>query len=537
MFLCLCGLLLAGFPVAFTLSGTALGFALIGSLLGAFDLGFLVAFPQRIFQTMANETLVAVPLFVFTGVMLERSKIAEELLDSMGRLFGPLPGGLAIGVCIVGALLAATTGIVGATVVTMGLLSLPTMLRRGYDRRLACGTIAASGTLGQIIPPSIILVILGDQLSIAYQNAQFAQGVFAPETVTVNDLFAGALIPGLVLVGLYIVFIIALTGLRPHLAPAMPRAERAAGVWREATRSLVAPLFLIMAVLGSILAGLATPTEAASVGAVGAVMLAAYRPSGSQGDGSRSGEPSDPGARLVLLGAACLMGLLALAWTFDLRAQRRTVSSGEWTAIGAAFLLALGLAAGVAAAFARVFRARTPEGERVLAAVARSTMSLSAVMFTIVIGASLFALVFRGFGGDRAIEEILRALPGGTAGAVALVMLAMFVMAFFVDFIEIMFIVVPVTAPALLQMTMPDGSPMSPVWLGVLMAMNLQTSFLHPPLGFALFYLRSVAPPEVSTGDIYRGAIPFVALQLVMLAILWFAPGLAVWLPAALYGG
>jgi tripartite ATP-independent transporter DctM subunit len=527
MFLTTMALLMAGFPVAFTLAGTALAFALVGWALGNFSLGILTAFPQNIFTTMTNEVLVAVPLFIFMGVMLERSRVAEELLDNMGKLFGPLPGGLALSVCIVGALLAASTGVVGATVVTMGLLSLPIMLKRGYSKSLACGTIAASGTLGQVIPPSIVLVLLGDQLSSAYQNAQFEMGIFAPDSVSVNDLFAGALFPGLMLVGLYILYQIGFVFLRPGEAPAIdvPPEERLTGrqFWRTMARSLLAPILLIVAVLGSILIGLASPTEAAGVGAVGATMLAGYRMDEKRG-------------RPILLAVLCTAGLLALAAGFDLRLRRTIIAPAEWAAIAAAALLSLGLAWGVVTAFWRAYQARDQDGDRVVASVAQSTMVITAMVFAIVIGARLFSLVFRGFGGDEWVEDFLHNLPGGTLAAILLVMLVMFLMGFFLDFLEIVFIVVPIVAPILLKLPMPDGGTMSPVWLGVMMAVNLQTSFLTPPFGFALFYLRGVAPREVRTLDIYRGIVPFVAIQLFALVLLWFLPGIATWLPAALYG-
>ncbi len=528
MFALTCGLLMAGFPVAFTLAGTALGFALIGSALGVFPLSLLTAFPQSVFGLMTNEVLVAVPLFIFMGVMLERSRIAEELLENMGRLFGVLPGGLAISVIIVGALMAASTGIVGATVVTMGLMSLPTMLRRGYDKSLACGTIAASGTLGQIIPPSIVLVLLGDQLSAAYQNAQFEMGIFAPGTVSVNDLFAGALVPGLMLVGLYILYQVGLVLLRPQAAPAIAEDEAAAlagfAALRQIGGALFAPIVLIVAVLGSILIGLASPTEAAGVGAIGATMLAGYRADPVRG-------------RPILIAVLCMAGLLALTAMFDLRARREVVSAAEWAAIIAAIALTAGLAGGVAVALIRTFGGRDKEGERILAAVCRSTMTISAMVFTIIIGARLFSLVFVGLGGGDFVETFLKGLPGGTFSAVLTVMLVMFVMGFFLDFLEIVFIVVPIVAPILLKMEMADGTLMNPVWLGIMMAMNLQTSFLTPPFGLALFYLRGVAPADIATGDIYRGIVPFVIIQLFALALLWFMPGMATWLPSVLYPG
>jgi tripartite ATP-independent transporter DctM subunit len=451
MFLAVVALLMAGYPVAFTLGGVALIFAAVGTLTGTFDpvLGFV---PERLFGIMTNETLVAVPLFVFMGVMLERSRVAENLLESMALLFGPLRGGLGISVTLVGMLLAASTGIVGATVVTMGLLSLPTMLKRGYDPRVATGAICASGTLGQIIPPSIILVLLGDVLSSAYQQAQLQQGIFSPRTVSVGDLFVGAVVPGLLLVGLYLVYIAVVAWLKPTTMPALPEEARdvhGAALVLRAVKALVPPLLLIVAVLGSIIGGLATPTEAASVGAVGAILLA--------------------------------------------------IANRQFTL------------------------------ER-LKDVMRATVRVTSMVFLILIGASIFSLVFRGFGGDDLVHEWLHALPGGVFGAMLIVMLIMFVLGFVLDFIEITFVVVPIVAPVLMVMGV------DPIWLGIMIAINLQTSFLTPPFGFALFYLRGVAPPEVETRDIYKGVAPFIAIQLLTLAILAAWPEIATWLPATIYG-
>ena len=442
--------LLAGYPVAFSLAGTALGFAFAGQWLGVFDFAFLQALPNRLFGIMTNQTLVAVPLFVFMGVMLERSHVAENLLETMAALFGRLRGGLGISVTLVGILLAASTGIVGATVVTMGLLSLPTMLRRGYDPKIATGTICASGTLGQIIPPSIVLVLLGDVLSAAYQQAQLDQGIFSPRTVSVGDLFAGALIPGLLLVMLYLAYLIAVSITRPQAVPAHRQLEHDTVGGLRALQALLPPLLLIFSVLGSILAGLATPTEAASVGAVGAMLLAAI-------------------------------------WRqFNLD---------------------------------------------ILRGVVRSTMQVSCMVFLILIGASVFSLVFRGFGGDELVEDLLTQLPGGVIGAMLVVMLVMFFLGFVLDFIEITFVVVPIVGPVLL------GMGLDPVWLGIMIAINLQTSFLTPPFGFALFYLRGVAPQSITTGDIYRGVMPFIGIQLAMLGLLALWPALATWLPGIVYGG
>ena len=447
LFVALCAALMAGFPVAFTLGGVALLFAGLGWLAGAFDPVFLEALPNRIFGALGNETLLAVPLFVFMGLMLERSGVAEDLLETMARLFGRVRGGLAVSVMLVGALLAASTGIVGATVVAMGMISLPVMLRHGYDPRLATGTICAAGTLGQIIPPSLVLVLLGDQLGNAYQQAQLKAGNFAPDTVSVGDLFAGALLPGLALVGLYLVYLLWTAWRHPERAPPMP--PRAMPMpRRQALLALFAPVLLVVLVLGSILGGYATPTEAAAVGAVGSIVIA------------------------------------LLAGRFD-RARLRQVLDG--------------------------------------------TVATTAMVYFILIGAAMFTLVFRGFGGDDLVHDLLAELPGGLWGALLLVMLAMFLLGFVLDFIEIVFVVVPIVAPALLAL----GA--DPVWLGVLMAINLQTSFLTPPFGFSLFYLRGVAPPSVRTGAIYRGVVPFIVLQLLMLAVLMAWPALATWLPSVLY--
>lgn len=441
--------LLAGFPVAFTLGGTALIFAGFGIIGGSFNEALLLGLPNRVFGIMTNETLVAVPLFVFMGVTLERARIAEELLETLSTLFGTLRGGLGISVTLVGMLLAASTGIVGATVVTMGLLSLPTMLKRGYSPEIATGTICASGTLGQIIPPSIILVMLGDVMTTAYQQAQQEMGIFSPKTVSVGDLFAGALIPGLMLVGLYMLYILGLAFFRPASIPPHQREPGEDVSFVKVIKALAPPLILIFAVLGSILKGLATPTEAAGVGGMGALILAVLRR--------------------------------------ELNLER-------------------------------------------LRDIMRATLRISSMVFLILIGASIFSLVFRGYGGDDGVRAILESLPGGVVGAVVVVMLVMFLLGFVLDFIEITFVVVPIVGPVLLTMGL------DPVWLGIMIAINLQTSFLTPPFGFALFYLRGVAPPSVSTAQIYRGAIPFVAIQLFALLLIAAFPALVTWLPERIYG-
>ena len=448
--------LLAGYAVAPTLAGVALLFAFGGALFGVFDVGDLGFLPGRLFGIVTNQTLIAVPLFVCMGVTLERTRIAQALLHSLSKLLGSAPGGLALAVTLVGALMAASTGIVGATVVTLGLLSLPTMMRRGYDPKLATGTICATGALGQIIPPSIALVLLGDVLSSAYQQAQLGLGVFSPKTVSIGDLFAGALLPGLVLVGFYLLYLLFAAWRHPERAPASiaPDSESESGDEDEGEgvatllRSLAPPVLLVVAVLGSILGGYATPTEAAGVGALGALALAA---------------------------------------------AHRALSLPVLQEIGAA------------------------------------TVKTTAMVFFILIGASVFSLVFRGYGGDELVQGIFADMPGAVWGATLIVMVTIFLLGFVLDFIEITYVVVPIVGPVLLAMGV------DPIWLGVMIAVNLQTSFLTPPFGFALFYLRGVAPPEVATTDIYRGVAPFIILQLCLLGLLVALPGLATWLPSVVY--
>lgn len=444
LFLAVCALLMLGYPVAFTLAGTALAFATGGILTGVFDASFLAALPGRISGTINNTTLIAVPLFILMGTVLEKSRIAEEMLQSMARLFGGVRGGLGVSVVIVGMFLAASTGIVGATVVTMGLLSLPSMLRSGYSPALATGTICATGTLGQIIPPSIALVLLGDVLSNAYQQAQLSMDVYAPKTVSVGDLFAGALIPGLLLVGLYLAYLLLQARIRPETTPAAESEEINIG---EIAKGLAPPLALIGVVLGSILVGAATPTEAAGIGAVGALLLAKAK---NQLDLSRLREAM------------------------------------------------------------------------------QSTLEVTSMVFMILIGAAVFSLVFRGFGGEELIHSYFAGLPGGAMGAMLVVMVVIFLLGFILDFIEITFVVVPIVGPILLAMGI------DPIWLGIMIALNLQTSFLTPPFGFALFYLRGVAPESVPTSAIYKGVVPFILLQLLLMAALWVWPTLATWLPGTM---
>ena len=450
MFVVVCLVLMAGYPVALSLSGTALIFALAGYVTGYFDMAFLHALPNRLFGTIKNTTLIAVPLFVLMGVMLEKSRLSEDLLDSMADLFRGFRSGLGLSVVIVGALLAASTGIVGATVVTMGLMSLPTMLKRGYSASQATGIICATGTLGQIIPPSIALVLLGDILSTAYQQAQLSAGVYAPKIVSIGDLFVGAIIPGLILVVLYSFYV--LLCVKPSGAIVAADDDIAQPLVGErlsrAMRNLLPPIFLIVAVLGSILSGAATPTEAAGVGAFGATLLAMFR------------------------------GQLSIAR---------------------------------------------------LREVAQTTTEVTSMVFLILIGAAVFSLVFRGFGGEELVEQFFTTLPGGLVAATVLVMVVIFLLGFVLDFIEITFVVVPIVGPVLLAMGL------DPVWLGVMIAINLQTSFLTPPFGFALFYLRGVAPPSVATEDIYRGVLPFIIIQLLLMLMLSLWPTLATWLPAEIY--
>ncbi|MCF8474507.1 MAG: TRAP transporter large permease subunit [Emcibacter sp.] len=511
MFLSVIIFLMAGFPVAFTLGGIAIIFVGIGLYFGEIDSDFIGLIPERIYGTMTNDVLLAVPLFIFMGVMLERSKIAEDLLDSMAKLMGRLPGGLGISVTIVGALLAASTGIVGATVVTMGLLSLPTMLKRGYNPALACGSIASSGTLGQIIPPSIVLVLLGDQLSSAWQTAQLNLGNWAPEPLSVGDLFAGALIPGICLVFLYIIYQIIIAIFMPKMSPSYIAEDEDVSIpTKQLIMIFLPPIFLIIAVLGSIISGIATPTEAAAVGAIGAILMAGYKLS-----------PEKP--TMIFAAGYSMAGLIVLTNIFDLRLGRDEIAITDYIGIFLAVILTLCVLWGIGVAVYRTYI------EKTLHIVMQSTTRISAMIFMILIGAAMFSLVFKGFEGDIFIHEFLSDLPGGKLSALILVMLVMFVLGFFLDFIEIVFVVVPIVAPVLLMMDI------NPIWLGIMMAMNLQTSFLTPPFGFALFYLRGVAPESVSTMQIYKGVLPFVLIQIFMLCILWEFPELTTWLPSVLF--
>ena len=448
MFGVICLVLLTGFPVAFSLAGTALIFAGLGVITGTFESAFLGAIPNRLYGDMTNMTLVAVPLFVFMGVLLEKSNLAQDLLSNMAEVIGGFRGSLALSVIFVGALIAASTGIVGATVIAMGLISLPIMLSRNYDPSLSAGTICATGTLGQIIPPSIALVILGDVLSAAYQQSQLSIGNFSARTVSVGDLFMGAIIPGLILVFCYAFYVIIRAYLSPKMAPSQV-VTIVSGRWKILLTSLLPPFILITSVLGSILLGIATPTEAAGVGALGAILLALSKSS--------------------------------------------------------------------------LTRANLTEA-------VETTTEITAMVFMILLGSSIFSLVFRGFGGDDLITGIFTELPGGGFGAVLVVMVIIFLLGFILDFIQITLVVVPIVGPALLMLGV------DPIWLGIMIAINLQTSFLTPPFGFALFYLRGVAPDTLATKDIYRGVIPFIIIQLGVLIALAIFPGLVTALPQAVYG-
>jgi tripartite ATP-independent transporter DctM subunit len=513
LFVTAIALMMLGFPVAFTLAGVALAFALLGAWLGVFQFRQLNFLPQRMFGVLSNEVLIAAPLFIYMGLMLERSRVAEDLLLTMTRMLRGLRGGLALSVVLVGMLLAASTGIVGATVVTMGLIALPVMLRQGYDPKLATGVICASGTLGQIIPPSIVLVFLGDILTYANQQANLKSGNPSASSVGVGDLFAGSLVPGLLLVAFYAIYVLTVAWLRPSAAPAMPVDDEgmtAAERRQFLLNGLVAPGALVVAVLGSILAGIATPTEAAGVGAVGATLLAGLR---TRPDRSA----------LMLAGVAAAIGLMVINGSFNLLIMRTDFSPLETAMLWLSFGLVAVVAGAIVLSLWYVFRTG------VLTAVVENTARICGMIFAILVGASLFALTFRGLGGEETVHHLLGSLPGGLTGAMIFVMLLMFLMGFFLDFLEIVFILVPIVGPVLILL----GA--DPVWLGVMIAVNLQTSFLTPPFGFALFFLRGVAPPGVTTSDIYRGIIPFVGIQLCMLVVLATFPVLATGLPDMLF--
>ena len=444
LFIVICASLLLGFPVAFTLGGVSLIFAVIGAIFGVFDLYLLETIPNRLFGIMTNATLVAVPLFVFMGVILEKSKIAERLLESMSEIFGNFKSGLGISVIIVGTLLAASTGIVGATVIAMGLISLPVMLKKGYSEEVSTGLIAATGTLGQIIPPSIALVILGDVLATAYQQAQLSMGNFSAKSISVGDLFIAAIIPGLLLVTAYsFYFVLNISNKNIDFSE-----TKASVSFRNILKILIPPFLLIFSVLGSIILGIASPTEAAGIGAMGSILIAGLN------------------KKLSLL---------------------------------------------------------------VLSDAVKQTAFISSMVFMILIGASIFSLVFRGYGGEELISNLFDAIPGGLFGSMLIVMILVFLLGFILDFIEISFVVVPIVGPILIAM----GA--DPLWLGIMLAINLQTSFLTPPFGFALFYLRGVTPERVKTETIYKGVLPFILIQLFILCLVAYFPFMATYLPSAIY--
>ncbi len=512
LFLLIIFFLMSGYIVAFTLGGLAILVGFAGIAVGAFDQSLFAALPNRFWGVITNPVLVAVPLFVFMGVVLERSGIAESLLTTMGQLFGSLRGGLALSVVLVGALLAAATGVVGATVVTMGLLSLPAMMRAGYDPKLATGTICAAGTLGQIIPPSTVLIFLADILQGANSAAQLSLGNFAPDTVSVGDLFAGAILPSMVLVAAFILYIVWKAIFHPKTCPpvAMTPAEKA-GLGLRIVGALIPPLLLIVSVLGSIVTGVATPTESASVGAVGALFLASVKLLadvyfGAEGDPKRD-------IRLFWFWLVAMIALATTAWFF-----------------GAVGLLNTMLALLTLALLAIAFRGDLRRSYlHTLFHSSKSTMSITSMVFIILLGATAFALVFTQLGGSAMVQGFLENMPGGQFGALLVVFAIIFVLGFFLDTFEIIFIVIPITAPVLLIMGV------DPIWLGVMIGLLLQTSFLTPPFGFSLFYLRGVAPRTITTPMIYRGVLPFIVIQLIALAVLWIFPDLATWLPNELF--
>ena len=508
MFAALLAGILLGFPVSFAIAGVAILFAYLGWATGAMDIGLLGAMGQRVFGLLSNQTLIAIPLFIFMGALLEKSGIAEGLLDTMGRLFGKLRGGLGISVVLVGALLAASTGIVGATVVAMGLIALPSMLRAGYDRRVSAGIVCTAGTLGQIIPPSTLLIILADVMSNAYQQAQYEQGAFAVQALSVGQVFAAAMLPGLVLVGLYLVYILIRGALRPNDMPPV-RGDLPLPSARELLSAVAPPLLLILAVLGSILGGVATPTEAASVGAAGALLMAGVKMGGNR--------------KVILVGTASLVLLAVLSGVNPIRLQRTDLGIAEYMTGGVYILLTLAGAAAIAESLRAAWASRMPHD------ATRSTLVMTSMIFATILAAGIFSLVFIGLGGEERVVEILQSMPGGPTGALIFSMIFVFILGCFLDFVEISVILLPLVVPTLILM----GH--DPMWLGILLAINLQTSFLTPPFGFSLFYLRGVAPAEVTTGNIYAGVVPFIGLQLLGILLLWMFPDLATALPNLLF--
>ncbi|WP_434058486.1 TRAP transporter large permease [Coralliovum pocilloporae] len=508
MFAVLMVAILSGFPVAFSIAGTAILFAFLGWFLGVMNISLLGAMSQRIFGLLTNGVLIAIPLFVLMGAVLEKSRIAEDMLETMGRSFGNLRGGLGLSVVLVGMLLAASTGIVGATVIAMGLIALPTMLRAGYDSRLAAGIVCASGTLGQIIPPSTLLIILSDVVSNAYQQAQYEQGKFAIDTISVGQIFAAALLPGLTMVVLYILYILVRGVIRPGDLPVVESSEAHLSL-SKALPAILPAILLILAVLGAILSGIASPTEAASVGGLGAILMAAIK--------------TGQFRKTMFLGTTSLVLLAIGAGLYPVRLQRSDLEVFDYV-IGAGYvMLSLFGAIAIWLAIRSLIRRNT------LQPALNATVSMTSMIFSTILAAGIFSLVFIGLGGEERVHSLLTDLPGGPTGALLFCMLFIFVLGFFLDFVEITVIVLPLVMPTLILM----GH--DPVWLSVLIAINLQTSFLTPPFGFSLFYLRGVAPKEISTGQIYAGVAPFILIQIVAVAIIWFLPQIATLLPDLLF--
>ena len=535
----------SGYPVAFALPGAAILSVLIAAICGWVFAGDSSAYFAHggpvewlsagvtnfrgVYWEIERDTLIAIPLFIFMGIMLQRSKIAEDLLLTMAQLFGPIPGGLGISVVFVGALLAATTGIVGATVVAMGLISLPAMMRNNYDIPLSTGTIAASGTLGQIIPPSIVLIILADQLASAVDQAQGARtnlykaatgeismpSEFAVTSTSAGDMFMGAMLPGLVLVGLFMIYILAIGLMRPSMAPSVPFGQKLD--YRLALRVvliLIPPLVLIFAVLGSIIAGVATVNQAGAIGAIGATVMASYR-------------LHDDDRTAFWPAGLALVSLLALSVIMSVFSTNiRDIGTGEGTGVVLALVAVAGFVAAVLWSLWRTFRT-----DNTLTAVMLDTAKTTSLVFIILIGAAMLTAAFRAFGGEDLVRDFLVSLPGGFWMQFTIVMAVIFFLGFFIDFIEIVVVVVPIVTPILL---MDPGANVTAVWLGVMIAVNIQTSFLTPPFGFALFYLRGVAPPSVTTLHIYKGVIPFILLQLLALGITGWYPPLVNYLPTRL---
>lgn len=508
MFAALMVAILSGFPVSFSIAGVGIVFAYLGWALGVMDISLLGSMGQRVFGLISNQVLIAIPLFVLMGALLEKSRIAEELLNTMGRLFGQLRGGLGISVVLVGALLAASTGIVGATVVAMGMIALPTMLRAGYAPRVASGIVCTAGTLGQIIPPSTLLIILADVMSNAFQQAQYEQGLFAVQALSVGQFFAAAIVPGVLLVSLYLIYIVVHGILRPRDMPPAPASDDRPDM-AQVLSAILPPILLIFAVLGAILGGIATPTEAAAVGAIGALLMTGVRLGISR--------------RLILGGTAALIALGVFAGLFPVRLQRSDLEIGSYIAGGVYILLAIAGTVAIALALRSAIR------EKVVQEAVNSTLTMTAMIFATILAAGIFSLVFIGLGGEERVAALLEKMPGGATGALIFSMGFIFVLGFFLDFVEISVILLPLVVPPLIVM----GH--DPIWLGILIAINLQTSFLTPPFGFSLFYLRGAAPKEVTTGHIYAGVVPFIGLQLVGVLLIWSLPVLATWLPSVIF--